>query len=130
MDLRFHALDVYFILKGINSSKAAGPDGIDGIVSKNCAPSLAKPLTLMFNTSFATGCIPGEWKLASVVAVHKKDDKGCVDNWQSFTLSIVTFTEINKTSGLFGKQEYFPHLQLFIVLHVAKRLNYNRFFKR
>ena len=42
--------------------------------------------------------------------------------WQSFTLSIVTFTEINKTSGLFGKQEYFPHLQLFIVLHVTKRL--------
>ena len=35
---------------------------------------------------------------------------------QSFTLSIVTFTEINKTSGLFGKQEYFPHIQLFIVL--------------
>ena len=42
---------------------------------------------------------------------------------ESFTLSIVTFTEINKTSGLFGKQEYFPHLQLFIVLHIAKRLS-------
>ena len=41
---------------------------------------------------------------------------------QSFALSIVTFTEINKTSGLFGKQEYFPHLQLFNVLYVAKRL--------
>ena len=40
--------------------------------------------------------------------------------WQSFTLSIVTFTEINKMSRLFGKQEYFPHLQLFIVLHVAQ----------
>ena len=38
----------------------------------------------------------------------------------SFTLSIVTFTEINKTSGLFGKKEYLPHLQLFIVLHVAQ----------
>ena len=54
MDLRFHALDVYFILKEINSSKATGPDGIDGIVLKNCAASLAKPLSLMFNTSFAT----------------------------------------------------------------------------
>ena len=87
MDLRFHALDVYFILKGINSRKAAGPDRIDGIVLKNCAPSLAKPLTLMFNTSFATGCIPGEWKLASFVPVHKKDDKGCVDNYRPISLT-------------------------------------------
>ena len=28
----------------------------------------------------------------------------------------------SRTILLFGKQEYFPHLQLFIVLHVAKRL--------
>ena len=88
MDLQFHALDVYFILKGIISSKAAGPDGIDGIVLKNCAASLSKPLSLMFiNTSFATGCIPAEWKLASVVPVHKKDDKGCVDNYRPISLT-------------------------------------------
>ena len=29
----------------------------------------------MFNISFVTGSIPNEWKLASVVPVHKKDEK-------------------------------------------------------
>ena len=87
MDLQFHAVDVFLILKGINSSKAAGPDGIDGIVLKNYAASLAKPLSLIFNTSFVTGCIPDEWKLASVVPVHKKNDKCCVDNYRSISLT-------------------------------------------
>ena len=78
MDLRFHVFDVYLILKGINSSKAAGPDGIHGILLKNCASSLAAPLSMLFNLSFVTGCIPDEWKLASVVPVHKKGGKGSV----------------------------------------------------
>ena len=73
-DLEFHALDVLLILKQTNSCKAAGPDGIDGILLKNCAASLAKPLTIMF-TSYVSGIIPEEWKLASVVPVQRKVKK-------------------------------------------------------
>ena len=87
MDLKFHTVDVYLILKGTNPSEAAGPDGIDGIILKNCAASIAKPLSLLFNISFVTGCIPDEWKLASVVPVHKKGDKGCVDNYRPISLT-------------------------------------------
>ena len=82
MDLRFHVLDVLLILKELNPSKAAGPDDIDGTIWKNCSPSIAKPLALLFNTSFVTDCIPDEWKLASLVPVHKKGDKGCVENYK------------------------------------------------
>ena len=58
-----------------------------GIVLKNCAASLAKPLSLLFNTSYNTGCIPAEWKLALVVTVHKKGEKGCVDNYRPISLT-------------------------------------------
>ena len=85
--LNFHALDVFLILKKMNASKAAGPDDIHGIVLKNCAASLAKPLSLLFNTSYNTGCIPAEWKLALVVPVHKKGEKGCVDNYRPISLT-------------------------------------------
>ena len=85
--LNFHALDVFLILKGMNASKAAGPDNIHGIVLKSCAASLAKPLSLLFNTSYNTGCIPAEWKLALVVPVYKKDEKGCVDNYRPISLT-------------------------------------------
>ena len=80
-DLRFHEFDVYLILKGTNTSKAPGPDGIHGIILKNCTSSLAKPITILFNCSYVTGCIPAEWKLVSVVLVHKKDDKRSVENY-------------------------------------------------
>ena len=69
-DVKFHELDVLLLLKDINPSKTAGPDGIHGMVLKNCASTLAKPLTIMFNISFVTGSIPNEWKLASVVPVQ------------------------------------------------------------
>ena len=88
--LNFHALDVFLILKGMNAGKAAGPDNIHGIVLKNCAASLAKPLSLLFNTSYNTGCIPAEWKLALVVPVYKEGEKGCVDNYRPISLTCLT----------------------------------------
>ena len=42
---------------------------------------------MIFNTSFVTGCIPSEWKLSSVVPVHKKGEKGCVDNYRPISLT-------------------------------------------
>ena len=66
-NLQFHELDVLLILKSTNPSKAAGPDGIHGMILKNCACSLAKPLTMLFNQVYVTGCIPVEWKLALIL---------------------------------------------------------------
>ena len=45
--LRFHPLDVYLILKDIKPGKAAGPDGIHGVLLKKCASSLALPLSIL-----------------------------------------------------------------------------------
>ena len=42
MDLHLHVIDVLLILKELNPSNAARPDGIDGIILKNCAASIAK----------------------------------------------------------------------------------------
>ena len=41
----------------------------------------------MFNISFVTGSVPNEWKLASVVPVHKKDEKGSVENYRPISLT-------------------------------------------
>ena len=57
------------------------------MVLKNCASTLAKPLTIMFNIYFFTGSIPNEWKLASVVPVHKKDEKVSVENYRPISLT-------------------------------------------
>ncbi|KAL5268986.1 hypothetical protein ACHWQZ_G002719 [Mnemiopsis leidyi] len=87
LDLQFHSEDIFKILKMMNANKAAGPDGIHGKVLKNCARSLAYPLSILFNLSFVTGCIPQDWKLASVVPVFKKGDKSSVENYRPISLT-------------------------------------------
>ena len=49
--------------------------------------TFAKPLNIMFNISFVTESIPNEWKLASVVLVHKKKEKGSVENYRPISLT-------------------------------------------
>ncbi|MCP4459602.1 MAG: reverse transcriptase family protein, partial [Cytophagales bacterium] len=87
IDLNISRDDVFDILKSINPSKAAGPDSIHGKVLKNCARSLAYPLSILFNLSFSIGCIPQDWKLALVVPVFKKGDKSSVENYRPISLT-------------------------------------------
>ena len=87
-------------LKAIDISKSAGPDGVPGIVLKNCAMELAPVLTRLFNMSLKSGVFPDEWKLAHVTPIHKKGDKSNSDNYRPIsvtsTVSKVFETVINK----------------------------------
>ena len=58
------------LLLKINPNKASGPDGIHGKILKNCAVSLAYPLSLMFKLSYNLGSLPRDRKIANVVPVH------------------------------------------------------------
>ena len=106
-DLKFHELDTLLLLRDINPAKAAGPDGFHGTLLKNCASSLAKPLTILFNVSYVTGCIPDDWKLASIVPVHKKGDKGSVENYRPISLTSLFMKIFEKciTNQLFAACE-------------------------
>ena len=66
---------IYNALKQLNPNKSRGPDNIGGLLLKNCARSISYPLTIMFNTSFRTGSLPTEWKMANIVPVFKKGIK-------------------------------------------------------
>ena len=60
VDLSFSHRDVRNLLLKLDTNKAQGPDGIHGKVLKNCAVSLAYPLSLIYNISYKTGIIPDE----------------------------------------------------------------------
>ena len=74
-------------LKEVNPNKAAGPDGIHGKILKNCAVSLAYPLSVIFRVSYNSGMIPKDWKLANVVPVYKKGSKTSVENYRPISLT-------------------------------------------
>ena len=53
-------------------------------------------MNLLFNLSFSTGSIPLDWKLALVVPVHKKGDKGSVDNYRPISLTSLVMKVFEK----------------------------------
>ena len=74
-------------MKEVKPDKAAGPDGIHGMILKHCAFGLAYPLSKLFKISYNTGIIPKEWKEACVVPVHKKGSKSDVENYRPISLT-------------------------------------------
>ena len=77
------------ILAKTNPHKSMGPDNISGFVIKNCAVSIAYPLSLLFNLSFNTGQLPEEWKLANIVPVFKKGDRSSIENYRPISLTCI-----------------------------------------
>ena len=62
-------------LKKLKATKCAGPDGFHPRVLRDCADSLALPLTLIFNKSLQEAHLPSTWKDANVKALYKNKGK-------------------------------------------------------
>ena len=77
------------LLKGLDPNKAQGADEIHGKILKHCSASLSKPLALLYDSCYSSGCIPADWKLANVVPVHKKGSKAEVTNYRPISLTSI-----------------------------------------
>jgi len=65
-DLQFTESIVMDKLQKLKTDKSTGPDGIHPLLMKECAPVLAKPLSLIYQQSYATGTLPPDWKTANI----------------------------------------------------------------
>ena len=83
----FQVKSIANLLSNTNPNKAQGPDEVHGKILRNCASSLAEPLSILFKLSYSSGSIPNEWKLANVVPVHKKGSKAEVTNYRQISLT-------------------------------------------
>ena len=77
------------LLKGLDPSKAAGPDQILPRVLYELADSVAPLLTDIFNRSYRTGVVPSEWRHANVVPAYKKGKKFMAVNYRPISLTCV-----------------------------------------
>ena len=83
-------VEVYDILKSLNTNKASGPDNIHNTILKENAASLAKPITDLFRKSLDEGVFPNKWKQANVVPIYKKTAKmtyQTIDQFRSYLAS-------------------------------------------
>ena len=84
--VRFRPTTVRRYLKGLDVSKATGPDGIPARVLKHCAAELSQPLSQLFSLCFQHGTQPALWKTANVVPIHKKRSRTAVQNYRPESL--------------------------------------------
>ena len=73
----FGVLSIY-LLKGLNPSKALGPDELHPRVLKELATELGPICAHLFQQSIDYGDIPKEWKLANISPLFKKGDRSCL----------------------------------------------------
>ena len=65
-------IQVYDLLRSLDTSKSSGPDGISARMLKNTARPIAPSITNLFNGSIRCGYPPSGWKTSSVVPIPKK----------------------------------------------------------
>ena len=77
---------IFQLIKNLDPNKAHGYDGISAKMLKLCAPSICKPLILLFENCLASGEFPNLWKKSNIVPVHKKGDKQLIKNYRPVSL--------------------------------------------
>ena len=84
---------------------------------KLCGPSSCKPLSIIFKSCLSQMKFPTKWKKASMVAIHKKNDKQCIKNYRAVSLLSISskifqrllFNELYK---FFNENNLLPSNQL------------------
>ena len=77
------------LLKGLNPSKALGPDELHPRVLKELATELGPLFAHLFQQSIDTGEIPKHWTLAIISPLFKKGDRSLACNYRPISLTCV-----------------------------------------
>jgi hypothetical protein len=84
--MRIRRRTVLRALHRLNVSKATGNDRVPALLLRTCAEVLAAPLAALFRLSLKHGYFPDVWKLADVIALHKKKAKNDPGNYRPISL--------------------------------------------
>nr|VZH99524.1 unnamed protein product [Spirometra erinaceieuropaei] len=76
-------------LVNLKESTSPGPDAIPAKLLKELASEMSKPLALIFQTSFVTGCLPSDWKSATITPLFKGGSRASANNYRPVSLTSI-----------------------------------------
>ncbi len=85
--------EVEDIIDSLRTKSSAGFDGISSKLLKTCSVILSKPLAIILNKSFESGCFPNALKKSIIKPMHKKGSTKELDNYRPIAL-ISTFSKV------------------------------------
>ncbi|BHF84487.1 hypothetical protein SprV_0902763800 [Sparganum proliferum] len=79
----------------LKESKSPGPHEIPAKILKDFAGELSKPLSMLFHTSFETGCLPPDWKSAWITPLYKGGSRVSANNYRPVSLTSICLEELS-----------------------------------
>nr|VZI25368.1 unnamed protein product [Spirometra erinaceieuropaei] len=76
-------------LLNLKESTSPGPDAIPAKLLKELASEMSKPLALIFQISFVTGCLPSDWKSATITPLFKGGSRASANNYRPVSLTSI-----------------------------------------